>query len=156
MTEHVEGMGALQRRLAAIDPAKTGLPMMQRLGLAAVREQKLMAPRKTSNLSRSIHVGEVTPTSVQTYVSANYASAVEFGTKPHDIVPRLKKALRFAANAGGARLTGSVRSGAAAVFAMRVRHPGTKAQPFMVPGAKKAIQTAGLTDIVVAEWNKAA
>ncbi len=48
----------------------------------------------------------------------SYASHVEFGTRPHVIEPRRRKALRFIQN-------GETR------FARRVRHPGTRAYHFM-------------------------
>jgi hypothetical protein len=35
-------------------------------------------------------------------------------------------------------------------------HPGTKARPFMLPGARKAIEGAGLKSAVVTAWNEAA
>lgn len=50
-------------------------------------------------------------------VNANYAAHVEFGTKPHTIIPRTKKVL---AN----RRTGQF-------FGKVVHHPGTKANPFL-------------------------
>ena len=40
-------------------------------------------------------------------------------------------------------------------FSMVVHHPGTTGQHFMRKGAEKAIQSAGLTDRIVAAWNKA-
>lgn len=79
-----------------------------------------------------------------------YASAVEFGTKPHVIVPRRAKALRWIGQAGSrvtdrkalfvsartGRLTTS-KANARAQFAKRVNHPGTKAQPYMRPAYKQ-------------------
>ena len=73
--------------------------------------------------------------------NTEYAMAVEYGTRPHDIKPREKKVLRF--EVGGTR-GGYVTSksgkrywkkGKAGepVFAKRVKHPGTKAQPFLEP-----------------------
>ena len=127
--------------------------MMEQLGLSAIREQKLLVPRKTGNLGRSIGLGSITSTSVITQAGANYAVFVELGTRPHDIVPKRAKALRWAAG-GTARLSGAPRSGGPVQFAKRVHHPGTRAQPFMVPGAKRAIAAVGgLKDIVVKLWN---
>lgn len=135
------GIPELQRRIKAIDDLG---PLMRDLALTAVSEQKQLAPVKTGNLRRSIHVGRVTPRSAETIASANYAAAVEFGTKAHEIRPRGRKMLRFK-GAGGI------------VFARRVRHPGTRKQPFMIPGAERAITTInGLRDRVVDKWNRAA
>ncbi|GAA4082704.1 HK97 gp10 family phage protein [Actinomadura miaoliensis] len=52
------------------------------------------------------------------YVGTDYWHIVEFGSRPHTIYPRAKKALYW-------------RGAAHPVH--RVRHPGTPAQPFMRP-----------------------
>jgi hypothetical protein len=150
----VTGYSALQARLHAIG-SQGSSSFMRLLGKAAVAEQKFLVHRKTGNLGRTIHVGAVTPTSVETIASANYAAFVELGTRPHTITPRAKKALRWAASPAGRRLTGTPRKGAAVVFAKRVHHPGTKPYPFMIPGAKAAVNKTGLQAIVDA-WNGAA
>ena len=86
--------------------------------------------------------------SVETRV--DYASDVEFGTKPHKIVAKNGKALRFVAQAGS-RLTDrralfvssktgrliTAQKNARAVYVKSVNHPGTKAQPFMRPAFKQ-------------------
>jgi hypothetical protein len=154
MPESVQGLNALQRRLAAISGPKSGERIMRLIGTAAVRESKLLVARKTGNLGRSIHVEGVTETSAKLVAAESYAAYVEFGTRPHEITPNAKKALRFAASASGRRLTGSPRVGAAVVFAKRVHHPGTKAQPFLLPGAQKAVSQVG-TSVIVKAWNDA-
>ena len=58
--------------------------------------------------------------------NVEYAPDVEFGTGPHEIVPKEKKALHFFIKG-------------AEIFAKRVMHPGTKAKPFMRPGYRNAI-----------------
>lgn len=151
MSVTVKGLPQLRSRFEAIKPNPN---LMRNLALSAIREQKLLVPRKTGNLGRSIGLGQVTSRTAETIATANYAVFVELGTRAHDIVPRVKKALRFAVG-GNARLTGTPRTGGQVVFAKRVRHPGTKAQPFMVPGARKAIDEFGAEDIVRA-WNDAA
>lgn len=151
---NLQGYEGLQRRLHAIGGAQGGRALMQRLGLAAVREQKLLVHRKTGTTGRTIRVSHVDEDSVTTEARAA-ALYLERGTRPHVIKPRTRRALRFAATAAGRRLTGSPRKGADVVFARKVNHPGSKAYPFMEPGAKKAIATAGLTDLIVATWNKA-
>lgn len=50
------------------------------------------------------------------------------GTKPHLIVPRFKKVLRFAVNKEF-------------VFSRRVQHPGIKADPFLYRAADKMLPT---------------
>ena len=122
---------------------------------ATVAEAKILVPRKTGHLGRSIMPGPVGTDTAYVFARTNYAAYVEFGTRPHTIVPRNKKALRFAASKADARLSGSVRRGGNAVFAKKVRHPGTKPHPFLRPGAEAAIRKVGVGEIVDS-WNKAA
>lgn len=147
----IKGMPQLRARLAALKPNPQ---MMRDLALQAVAEQKRLVPRKTGNLGRSINVGRVTPKSAETIARAAYAAHVEFGTRAHTIVPRRAKALRFAP-AGSGRLSGTPRSGGSVVFARRVRHPGTRPQPFMLPGAVAALRSLGI-EAIVKRWNDAA
>lgn len=135
----IKGLSQLLSRFEAIQPNPK---LMRNLALQAVREQKLLAPVRTGNLRRSILVGAVTDRYAETKATANYAAAVELGTRAHDIRPRFKKALRF-------------KVGGGTVFAKRVRHPGTKAKPYMVPGAVKAVRELG-AEFVVKAWNDAA
>ncbi len=149
----IKGIPQLRARIEAITP---NAKLLRTIALSAVREQKLLVPRRTGNLGRSIHLGAVSATRAETIASANYAIYVERGTQPHEIRPKRAKALRWAASSGDARLTGTPRTGGKVRFAKRVQHPGTKAQPFMVPGAQKAVESAGLKSAVVKSWNDAA
>jgi hypothetical protein len=157
----LQGYESLRRRFAAISGPTFGVALMRDLGLAATRESKLIVPVKTRNLARSIHLGEVTPTSARVVASANYALFVEEDTKPHEITPNARKALRWAASASGRRLSGNPTKAAqrggsgGLVFAKRVHHPGTKGKHFMRKGAEKAIEGAGLAGKIVATWNEA-
>ena len=153
MSAEISGIPQLRARIEAIKPNEK---LLRTIALSAVREQKLLAPRKTGNLGRSIHLGAVTPTRAETIASADYAAYVEQGTRPHEIRPRNRKALRWAASSGDARLSGSPRSSGRVRFAKRVQHPGTRAQPFMIPGAQKAVSDAGLKATVEKAWNDAA
>lgn len=151
MSLSIKGVPQLRARFEAIKPNPD---LMRGLALSATREQKLLVPRKTGNLGRSIGIGRVTSTYAETRATASYAAFVELGTRPHTIVPRRAKALRFAVG-GNATLSGRPRSGSSVIFTKRVRHPGTRAQPFMVPGAKRAVEQLGAEPIVKA-WNDAA
>jgi hypothetical protein len=142
MAETIIGMKALQNRLAAID-VHQDQTLMQHLAISAVAEQKRLVPRRTGNLGRSIHVGRVSATFAETVAEADYAGYVEFGTRPHDIRPTRKTALRFKNDQGEV------------VFAKLVHHPGTHAQPFMLPGAQRALAKTGLADLIITRWNKA-
>lgn len=155
MAETIVGLTALEKRMAALQ-GPLGVKVTRQLGLATVREAKLLVHRKTGNLGRSIHVASATETSATVIASASYAADVEFGTKPHEITPKAAQALRFAASPAGRRLSGAPRAGAAVVFAKRVHHPGTKPYPFLVPGAKRAVAKGGLKDVVIDVWNAAA
>lgn len=80
-------------------------------------------PVRTGNLGRSINEGLVKaegPRTVGGSVSAtaSYAAPVHEGSRPHLIRPRNAKALRF-------------EIGGRTVFAKLVRHPGTRARPFL-------------------------
>ena len=148
----IVGLSALEKRMAAVSHPRG---VMQMLGLATVREAKLLVHRKTGNLGRSIRIQSVTDTSATVVAGARYAGFVEFGTRAHEITPRARKALRWAASPAGRRLSGAPRVGAAVVFARRVHHPGTKPYPFLVPGAKRAVAGSGLRDVVIDAWNAA-
>jgi hypothetical protein len=156
----VEGTKALVNRLEAV--ADVPQKLLHRVALVAVRNQKRLAPRKTANLSRSIHLTSVTRTTATTVASADYAAHVEYGTKPHEIKPRRKKALRFPGGGVSTTLSGRVRTGevrrlgsGAYIFSKGVKHPGTKAQPYMLPGAEAALKAEG-ADSIIKAWNGAA
>ena len=151
----VEGVNDLQKRLAAMQNTKQQLGLV---ALAAVQEAKGLVPRRTGNLARTIRVGRVTDTSAEVLAggrnAVGYAAAVEFGTRPHLIVPRRAKVLAW----GGARtLGGRLRKGARAThFARRVNHPGTKPHPYLRPGIAKALKRAGILATITDAWNRAA
>jgi HK97 gp10 family phage protein len=65
-------------------------------------------------------------------VNAQHAGAVEFGTRPHLIKPRRKKALAFKPGAGFRFWDESGR-----VVVKMVRHPGTAAQPYLRPAMQE-------------------
>jgi hypothetical protein len=142
-------------RLHAIGGAN--LPKL--LGLATVREAKLLVHRKTGTTGRSIHVASVSSTSVT--VEAGFGAVfLEEGTKPHMITPKAKLALRWATSSSkGFRLSGRPSSAKGNVvgyaFAKIVHHPGTKPYPFLMPGARTAVQKTGANAIVTL-WDSAA
>ena len=92
-------------------------------GYHLVRQE---APVKTGDLRRSVQQrssgleGEVS-------VGAPYAVFVASGTQPHIIRPVRARALRF-------------EVGSEVVFAMRVQHPGTKANPFVKRAADRLLR----------------
>lgn len=92
---------------------------------------KHLAPKgATSLLSNSIQVGEVTGSfwdwNLEGTVEATapYALAVEEGTRPHEIRPKYRRALRIPIEGGY-------------LFRKAVQHPGTAPQPFMQPALEQ-------------------
>lgn len=87
-----------------------------------VNRAKVLAPVDTGRLRSSIRVEArrtFTLRSVYTIGSdVEYADMVHGGTKPHIIRPKTKQVLRF-------------KVGGKTVFARVVKHPGTKARPFL-------------------------
>ena len=154
----VRGADNLKARLDALAAGGKRREMMAHLGLAAVDEAKKIVPRKTGNLGRTIRTEHATERSVRVVAGGTrevgYAAYVEKGTDDHTIVPRNARVLAWG---GARRLSGNLRSGAAPTnFAMRVEHPGTRPQPYLVPGAQKAMARGGLKESVIEIWNEAA
>jgi len=82
------------------------------MGVRVTREQ---APERTGRLKSTVRA-ETGQNHVNIIVGgsqAPYARFLEFGTRPHRILPRYKKALRFETEEG-------------IVFARRVMHPGVR------------------------------
>ena len=151
----VEGSSQLQARLKAMQSSKQQLGLV---AVAAVQEAKGLVPRRTGNLARTIRVGRVTDDSAEVLAGGRnqvgYAAAVEFGTRPHVIVPRNARVLAW----GGPRtLGGRLRKGGKAThFARRVNHPGSRAHPYLKPGIVNALKRAGILAKVTDAWNRAA
>lgn len=154
----IEGYRPLQARLTAIGDTHG---LLTQLGLVTVREAKLHVARKTGTTGRTIRLASVSKDTARVTVGGAGAF-LEHGTKPHIIRARNGKALRWPARGtattlGGRARTAAVRrlGNAAFAFATFVRHPGTKAQPFLLPAAHKAVATVGV-GTVTERWNKAA
>jgi hypothetical protein len=72
---------------------------------------------RTGNLQRSITWYMATENSARIIAQADYAKFVEFGTKPHVILPKHRKALKIPTPEGY-------------IFRKKVNHPGSKPYPF--------------------------
>lgn len=156
----LKGADDLMARFEALRDGTASRAVLGRFGLLAVQRAQERVPRKTGNLFRTIRVAEVDEQQQRVRVTAGgtrdvgYAADVEFGTRPHVIVPRTRKALAWG---GARRLSGSLRKGAKPTnFARRVNHPGTRPRPYLRPGAEQALREVGLSDVVVSVWNEAA
>ena len=151
----IDGIKALRARLDAVGSNKGALRIIATQGVA---EAKRIVPRQTGNLGRTIRVGTVSDTSATVVAGGTaqvgYAMYVEQGTRAHDIVPRRAKVLAW----GGARTKGGrLRKGSSPTrFARRVRHPGTRPHPYLVPGIRAALKKAGLKKAIINAWDKAA
>jgi len=95
-------------------------------------------PVDTGNLKNSINMNKVGRNFVITM--PYYAVYVEFGTAPHIIRPKNKKALSWTSGKGG---------GGERFFAKVVHHPGTAPQPFI----RTAFDTA-LKDIIISNLKR--
>lgn len=96
---------------------------MESLQRRVANQARQDVPVKTGHLGRSIREGSVRfvgPLVVAGSVeaTASYAAAVHEGSHPYVIRPRNASVLRF-------------EVGGRTVFAKMVRHPGTKARPFL-------------------------
>lgn len=159
MSLTVKGIPQLRKRLEAVKASPR--PLLGKIQLDAERYAKQLVPRKTSNLGRSITRGELTDSYTIVRARAGYAAYVELGTRPHVIRPKRGGFLRFPAKGAAKRLSGAptrgaVRAGGAYVFARKVNHPGTKPQPFLVPGARRSIEENTGREVIISRWNRAA
>lgn len=107
--------------------ARVAAPMMQEAirNKAPIGQGDSATGRKPGALKASITVRTVTGAgNVQLKAGSTvpYAAFVRDGTRPHTIVPRSARVLSFKTDAGQR------------VFAARVNHPGTRANPFAKRG----------------------
>lgn len=102
---------------------------LERIAAKVTSEAQKLSPvgkhKGGGNLRQSIRYTPYGSSAFMVRVNANYGAHVEYGTKPHVITPKTKKALAF-------------MSGGNAIVTKRVNHPGTKAQPFFRPAIKIA------------------
>lgn len=144
-------MRELQARLKAIGETQ---PAMRALQLSTIHEAQALVHRKTGHLQRSIVPGAVSADHAVVEARTPYAASVELGARPHIIKPKNARVLAWG---GERRLTGTLKSGSKPTnFAALVHHPGNKPFPYLVPGAKKALEKAGILANIVERWNRAA
>lgn len=116
-----------------------------------VGEQKVLCPVDKGDLRAACQWRNDGRLHRQLFNNLEYAADVEFGSKPHVIRPKVKKALAFQAAAAqdiGSRKSlyrnrksGKLQKTKTAntmVIVTKVQHPGTPAQPFMRPGVVRA------------------
>jgi len=104
---------------------------------AAIR----FVPYRTGRLRGSIRVRNVTQRHA-TVVAHYSAFFVDKGTKPHTIVPKKAKTLRF-------------ENGRKTVFSRRAVQRGYRARPFRARAAEEGLKRNPLAVAVVRQWNEA-
>jgi len=97
------------------------------IALRIQNELMIACPVDTGRLKNSIKVRE-TNYGIVIWM-ADYGRFVEFGTLPHIINPKDKKALKF--EVGKKERLGKKGQKARFVFAKEVKHPGTRPNPFI-------------------------
>jgi len=181
MAEALEGADDLAKRLRALSEKTPRIILEAWQADTVARAKDNVAPfSKTRTLSRSIRAGDLDVRSGNATVLAGgtstigYARFVEEGTRPHIIRPKNKKSLFFpsqgalTARAGAGATIGFRRSGNVNAATMRrfgnlafvhakvVRHPGTRAQPYLRPAASDAMRALDLGPAVRVAWDGAA
>ena len=156
MAYKVDGMSGLMRRLNAVLEAPEEFLDDWVPRTIAKAKRNLEPHKKTGDTSRSIQPGR--KSLGEREVEAGHGAVfLEFGTRAHVIRPRRASVLRWPANASDRRLSGSARSGTTDfIYAREVHHPGTKADPFLVPAGEEALEENGLLDAIIKGWNGAA
>jgi HK97 gp10 family phage protein len=96
-------------------------------------EMEAKVPVRTGKLRNSISIQVETDRVIigPNLQMAPYAGYVEFGTKPHEIRPK---------NPGGVL---AFKMGGRMVFARKVNHPGTRAQPYVKPAFEAWVDSLG-------------
>lgn len=136
----LKGTKQLNARLRAIK--QTFKPAGREWAEEAVELMRSDVPQKTGRLRRSFRVKSATQRRAQ--VGGHYtAFFIDKGTKAHLIKPR--KAPRLVFQAGGRT-----------IFARKVNHPATRAQPFRGRAAREALRRRPMAASLIRLWNKAA
>jgi hypothetical protein len=156
--ENVKGTRDLIRRLEAVGKAATDTSLHDwQIQTVRYAKENTRPNKKTGITSASIQPGHRDRAGAMVE-AAGAAVFLEFGTKPHVIVPRFGRVLAWAPDARNRRLSGAPRKGTKSsdlIFARKVNHPGTKPYPFMVPAADRAVEDVFGVEPIVKAWNKA-
>jgi len=150
----------MAKRIQASDIVPTqvlfGIAERVRTAAAKIAKQK-RAPLKSSRAGGDkysrLNIGISQPKITQGQISvnlsmSNVALAFEYGSKPHSIDPRNKRALWFPYPAGKIYkgVTKYVKNGVMGITTKHVDHLGFDAKPFLAP-AKRATRKQNLEDI---------
>ncbi len=136
----VKGTKQLNARLKAIK--QTFKPAGREWAEEAVQLMRSDVPQKTGRLRRSFRVRSATQRRAQ--VGGHYSAFfIDRGTKAHVIRPRKAPRLIF-------------RDEGRTIFARKVNHPATRAQPFRARAAREALRRRPMSATLSKLWNKAA
>ena len=147
MSNEREVTEALQRRLK-----EAIIKALDKSGFLVEGTAKELCPTNTGLLGASItHFVDEEALTTSVYTNVGYSTCIEYGTKPHIILPKEKKALRFEVGRKE-RLGKKIPPGKAnIVFAKKVEHPGTKESPFIRPALDQNVEN--IKRIFAAEIN---
>lgn len=106
---------------------------VDRFARLVLNRARVLTPVDTGRLRASLRVKRTLSwrgPSAQVVTDVEYAAMVHDGTRPHQIRPRTKQALRFVI-------------GGQVVFAKVVNHPGTKGRPFLARALREVSSAEG-------------
>lgn len=135
----LHGADELARRLKAMSDSPRN--MSRTWSDEYVQVARPLIPFRTGKTRRSVHAGAIRSHGAEIIGSA-IAVMIDTGTRPHGI------------EAGGRRLR--FQDGNRTIFARKVDHPGTRAQPYRMRAALEALRRSRFGDIVTGLWNRAA
>ena len=118
-----------------VQPNRALAQLLGNLAMDIKAEAAMKAPVDNGDLRKSGYM-EGSKFNLEVGFNAKYARAVEFGTAPHII--RSKKG-KILTNYNSLR-QGQKKKGGVKFFGYRVKHPGTKAQPFFFPVVNKEVR----------------
>ena len=129
LEKFVKGFGEETRKIA-IEAAEDMVLEADRLAKEHARDKSRRPFLRTGRYLNSIHA-EINKRDSQVTgkIASNveYAGVLEHGSKPHVIIPRTRKALKFMV-------------GGKAVFAKKVKHPGTPAFKVLTGAAEDVVK----------------
>jgi HK97 gp10 family phage protein len=120
----------LKARLEYLSKPEMKIRVLEALAEHCAESMRQEAPEITGALKSSIVVEKMGELTYIVGPTIDYSIYVEYGTKPHLILPRYARALRFETEDG-------------IVFAKKVYHPGSAPNPFVHGAAEDTIHNAG-------------
>lgn len=141
MTARLRGSDDLKRRLRAIGQAFK--PIGRKWADETSDAARPKVPVRTGRLRRSFRRKNASMKRA-TVVGHYTAYFIDAGTKPHAIVPKR-----------GGRLVFEGRGGRT-IFARKVMHRGTRAQPFREKAAREGLRRTDMAGELIELWNDAA